>query len=230
MRLTSQVLISTHLVNTLEKLESLRENEYIIEIYSNSFATKLTEGKEDVPCPANIQRIAGEKKSFTLTEAKAVIGKAYLASEEKTVIILVADHFSTDVQNALLKVIEEPPKNKIFIFLTESKSAILPTVRSRLPITVLSEKSKEEDLGLDLSQLSLATVYEFIQSHKRTDAKKMKHIVEQVSKEAIASGRFDLDNKTLSLFSSSFVALDMGSPAEFVLNTLLLKLLARKKR
>ncbi len=230
MKLTSQVLISTQLVNTLEKLESLRENEQIIEIYSNSFSTKLTEGKEDVPCHPKVQRIAGEKQSFTLTEAKTVIGKAYLASEDKTVIILVADQFSTDVQNALLKVIEEPPKNKIFIFLTESKSAILPTVRSRLPISVLLEKSEEEDLGLDLKQLSLASVYEFIQSHKRTDAKKMKMLVEQISKEAIASDSFDLDDKTLSLFSSAFVALDMGSPAQFVLNTLLLKLLARKKR
>ncbi|HIP19134.1 MAG TPA: DNA polymerase III subunit delta' [Sulfurovum sp.] len=230
MRLTSQVIISTNLTETLAKLEALREDEQIIEVFSNTIAAKLTEGKEDAPCHPYVQRIAGEKQSFTLKEAKAVIGKAYLASEEKTVIILLADQFSTEVQNALLKVIEEPPKNKIFIFLTESKSAILPTVRSRLPINVLSEKSEEEDLGLDLKQLSLASVYEFVQSHKRTDAKKMKYIVEKISKEAIVSDSFDLDDKTLSLFSSAFMALDMGSPAQFVLNTLLLKLLARKKR
>jgi len=230
MRLTSQVIISTNLTETLAKLEALREDEQIIEVFSSTIAAKLTEGKEDAPCHPYVQRIAGEKQSFTLKEAKAVIGKAYLASEEKTVIILLADQFSTEVQNALLKVIEEPPKNKIFIFLTESKSAILPTVRSRLPINVLSEKSEEEDLGLDLKQLSLASVYEFVQSHKRTDAKKMKYIVEKISKESIVSDSFDLDDKTLSLFSSAFMALDMGSPAQFVLNTLLLKLLARKKR
>jgi len=32
------------------------------------------------------------------------------------------------------------------------------------------------------------------------------------------------------LFSNAFIALDVGSPPQFVLNTLLLKLLARKKR
>ena len=230
MRLTSQVIISTQLINTLAKLEALQENEQIIEIYSNSFATKLMEGKENPVCPPKVQRIAGEKQSFTLTDAKTVIGKAYLASEEKTVIILLADQFSKDVQNALLKVIEEPPKNKIFIFLTESKSAILPTIRSRLPITVLLEKSEEEDLGLDLKQLSLGTVYEFIQTHKRTDAKVMKHLVERISKEVIASQNYNLDENTLTLFSNAFLALDVGSPPQFVLNTLLLKLLARKKR
>jgi DNA polymerase-3 subunit delta' len=41
---------------------------------------------------------------------------------------------------------------------------------------------------------------------------------------------YNLDEKTLSLFSDCYVALDMGSPPQFVLNTLLLKLLARKKR
>ncbi|UFH60837.1 hypothetical protein [Sulfurovum mangrovi] len=44
------------------------------------------------------------------------------------------------------------------------------------------------------------------------------------------SEKFNLDEKTLNLFSNAFVALDMGSPPSFVLNTLLLKLLAKKKR
>jgi len=230
MTLTSQVLISTNLNQTLTKLEGLRENEQIIEIYSNRFATKFLEGKEDEVCPPKVQRIRGEKPSFTLNEAKKVIEKAYLASEEKTVIILISDQFSTEVQNALLKVIEEPPKNKIFIFLTESKSAILPTVKSRLPVVILSEKKEEEALGLDLKSLSLESVYEFSQAHKRTDAKAMRHLIEKISKEAIHSEGYKLDEKTLTLFSNTFIALDMGSPPQFVLNTLLLKLLARKKR
>ncbi len=153
-----------------------------------------------------------------------------MASEEITVIILAAKTFSALVQNKLLKVIEEPPKNKEFILLTESKSTVLATIKSRLPVIVLSEEKEEETLGLDLKQLSLATVYEFIQTHKRTDSKVMKLLVERISKEAIRSQSYDLDEKTLMLFSSAFIALDVGSPPQFVLNTLLLKLLARKKR
>jgi len=204
MRLTSQVIITANIDDTISKLEALQENERFVKIV-----------KED---------------TFLVEDAKLAIEKAYMASEEVTVIILAAKTFSPVVQNKLLKVIEEPPKNKEFIILAQSKSTILDTIRSRLPISVLSEVKEEEMLGLDLSQLSLGAVYEFIQAHKRTDAKVMKGLVERISKEAMRSGSYDLDERTLTLFSNAFTALDVGSPPQFVLNTLLLKLLARKKR
>ena len=202
--LSSQVIITSDIEGTISKLEALRTTERFVKII-----------KED---------------AFLVEDAKLAIEKAYMASEETSIIILAAKSFSPIVQNKLLKVIEEPPKNKEFIIISPSKSTILATIKSRLPIIVLSEKKEEEPLGLDLKQLSLATVYEFIQAHKRTDAKVMKQLVERISKEAIASQNYDLDETTLTLFSNSFQALDVGSPPPFVLNTLLLKLLARKKR
>lgn len=204
MRLTSQVIITVNIDDTVSKLEALQQDERFVKII-----------KED---------------TFLVEDAKLAIEKAYMASEEMTVIILAAKTFSPIVQNKLLKVIEEPPPKKEFIILTPSKSTILDTIRSRLPITVLSEEREVEVLGLELRQLSLATVYAFIQAHKRTDAKAMKLLVERISKEAICSQSYDLDEKTLTLFSNAFLALDVGSPPQFVLNTLLLKLLARKKR
>jgi DNA polymerase-3 subunit delta' len=205
MTLTSQVLISANIEETVLQLEALRSTQRII---------KILEGE----------------KAFSVTDAKEVIAKAYMASEEITVIILGAKIFSPVIQSKLLKIIEEPPKNKEFILITNSKSTVLGTIRSRLPITVLSEVREEEDLGLDVVSLSLATVYAFIQTHKRTNAKEMIVLVERISKAAIQSQAYDLDEVTLTLFSNCFVALDMGSPPQFVLNTLLLKLLARKKR
>jgi len=202
--LTSQVIITSDIEGTIAKLEALKTTERFVKIV-----------KED---------------NFLVEDAKLAIEKAYMASEETTVIILAAKIFSPIVQNKLLKVIEEPPAKKEFIILTPSKATILDTIRSRLPITVLSTEREEEILGLELGQLSLAAVYEFIQTHKRTDAKGMKLLVERISKEAISSGSYDLDEKTLTLFSNAFIALDVGSPPQFVLNTLLLKLLARKRR
>ncbi len=226
MKLTSQVIVTSQIENTLNELEKLRIDEMIIEIMPD----KLIEVQEGRVYDTKVHRIVGEKVSFTLADAKVVIEKAYMASEEITVIILVAKTFSTDVQNKLLKILEEPPKNKEFILVTESKSAILPTVKSRLPVSVLNEVKELEAIGLDLKQLSLQSVYDFIQTHKRTDAKTMKTLVERISSEAIQSQSYDLDEKTLALFSNAYIALDVGSPASFVLNTLLLKLLARKKR
>ena len=230
MTLSSQVIISSHLESTILALEALRKNEQIIEILSPSIAAKLLNGKEDEPANLKVQRIVSEKESFRISDAKVVIEKAYLASEEKTVIILIAESFPVDVQNKLLKIIEEPPRNKIFILLTQSKSTVLPTIKSRLPVIVLSEGKEEESLGLDVNTLSLETVYAFIQDHKRTNSKTMTRIVERIASQAISSGKYDLDKTTLTLFSNSFLALDMGSPPQFVLNTMLLKLLARKKR
>ena len=204
MRLISQVIISSDIDDTLIQLEGLQQNERFVKII-----------KED---------------TFLVEDAKLAIEKAYMASEETTVIIIAAKTFSPVVQNKLLKVIEEPPPKKEFILITPSKATILDTIRSRLPITVLSQDKEEEKLDLDLGQLSLATVYDFVQTHKRTDAKAMKELVERISKEAIHSQVYNLDEKTLTLFSNTFIALDVGSPPPFVLNTLLLKLLARKKR
>ena len=204
MRLISQVIISSDIDDTVKKLEALQENERFVHII-----------KED---------------TFLVEDAKLAIEKAYMASEETTVIILGAKTFSPVVQNKLLKVIEEPPPKKEFILITPSKATILDTIRSRLPISVISQDKEEEVLDLDIKQLSLATVYDFVQTHKRTDAKAMKLIIESIGKEAIRSQKYDLDEKTLSLFSNAYIALDMGSPPQFILNTLLLKLLARKKR
>jgi len=204
-RLVSQVLVSHDLERTVSMLEALVTSERLVKIFEG-------------------------EKSFSVEDAKLAIEKAYMASEETTVIILAAKHFSPVVQNKLLKVIEEPPPKKEFILITPSKAAILPTIRSRLPVKVLSGEPEEVHLGLDVSQLTLGSVYAFVQEHKRTDAKRMKQSVERISKAAMQSKKFDLDEKTLALFSDAYMALDVGSPPQFVLTAMLLKLLARKKR
>ena len=179
MRLLSQVIISTEIENTILKLEKLRDEESIVEIISPSIASNMTVGDENKPCESFIQRIITEKEIFSVDDAKLAIEKAYMASEKTTVIILAAKSFSSVVQNKLLKVLEEPPSKKEFILISPNKATILNTIRSRLPLMVLSEQKNEEALGLNLAQLSLATVYAFVQTHKRTDGKAMKHLVEQ---------------------------------------------------
>ena len=230
MRLVSQVVITGQIDATILALEKLRHRERLVEIVSPGIVEKISQGKEDEPSPDYVHRIPTEKETFSVTDAKIVIEKAYMASEEITIIILAAKTFSPLVQNKLLKIIEEPPKNKAFILITESKSTILDTIKSRLPISVLNEVKEVKSLALDLKSLSLGSVYAFTQEHKRTDAKVMKTVIEEIVKEAIRSEAYDMDEKTLTLFSNTFIALDMGSPPQFVLNTLLLKLLARKKR
>ena len=230
MRLTSQVIISSNIAKTILELEALRVDEQIIEVLVPSIAEALeSEANNQIP-NYKIQKIISQKETFRIDDAKVVIQKAFVASVEQTIIILAAKEFPIEVQNKLLKIIEEPPKNKHFILIAQSKSTILPTIKSRLPVSTHLTQKEQSTLNIDIKNLSLAMVYSFVQEHKRTDAKTMKRIVEQISFEAMISGSYNLDDATLTLFSNTFLALDVGSPPAFILNTLLLKLLAKKKR
>ena len=205
MRLHSQIIITTHYEETIATLRTLALND-------ERFITILREGNSLVE------------------DVKHAIEKAYLASHERTIIILAADNFSEVVQNRLLKIIEEPPPNKEFILLFPSKAIILPTIRSRLPIMVLDEVSSAVELALDMKSLDIRAVYDFVQEHARISAPKAKVLLEQIGTAAIMSQRYNIDDKSLDLMRDAVKVLDRGSPPTFVLTGVLLKLLARKKR
>ncbi len=204
MRLVSQVIVSTDRDKTIAALEALRTDEFITKVI-----------KDD---------------ALLVDDAKLIIEKAYLATSVKNIIIVAAKAFPPLIQNKLLKIIEEPPKNVEFIIIVPTKAIILPTIRSRLPIITLREERTEEELGLDLVRMNLATVYEFIQANKRIDNSAAKELVQRIGKAAILTGAYDLDEKSLELLSDSYKALDVGSSPQFVLTTLLFKLLARKRK
>ncbi len=209
MRLASGIIITHNPDDVLSSLEALRGDEIFTIIRS--------------------QDDKGVPKEFQVTHVKETIAKAFVASEELNYIILVAPSFSEIVQNRLLKILEEPPKNKEFIIITESKSAILDTIKSRMPITIIKESKSEEVFALDIDNLTLAEVYEFSQKNSRLSSIECKKIVEKIATLAIKSDSYSLDKASLELLSNSIRALDMGSPTSFVLNTVLLKLLARKR-
>lgn len=59
---------------------------------------------------------------------------AHIKSEEgkKTIIIENADRMQVSVRNALLKILEEPPEDCIFILLTTKRNAVMQTILSRV--------------------------------------------------------------------------------------------------
>jgi len=210
MQLASGIFVTHQSEETLAELESLRKNELFTIIRS----------EDD----------KGKAKEFLVEHAQEAIAKAYIASETLNYIILIAPKFSDIAQNRLLKIIEEPPKNKHFILITESKSALLPTIQSRLPINVLHDVGEEDKLTLDIANLNLQIVYDFTQQHKSLSSTECRVLIEKISLEVMKSGKYEIDASLLNLFSKTIEALDVGSPTSFVLNTLLLKLLVKKKR
>ena len=52
-------------------------------------------------------------------------------AEQKAYIVNDADKMNTNAQNAILRILEEPPAHAVFILCTGNPAALLPTVRSR---------------------------------------------------------------------------------------------------
>ena len=199
-------------------------------LISDDFSGAIEKLKEVAPKDSSFELFIKENENFKVSDANEVIAKAYLASTNKVFLCLATEQFSEVVQNRLLKIIEEPPKNKEFILITPSKATLLPTIKSRLPITILKNQSSNINLNLNIKSLSLEDVYNFIQEQKRLKPKEAMPIAEAIIKEAIKSNAYNLDSNTLELFTKATKTLNLGSPADFVLTTILLKLLAKKKK
>lgn len=88
-------------------------------------------------------------ESFGIDDAREVRRRAYLSIGAKTFFIISAGQITHEAQNALLKIVEEPPQETHFFIFTPSADALLPTLRSRLRLVrcvprPLSEKRKKE--------------------------------------------------------------------------------------
>ncbi|SFI69509.1 DNA polymerase-3 subunit gamma/tau [Treponema bryantii] len=72
--------------------------------------------------------------SIPVNQIRNMEAWAHIKSEEgrKTVIIENADRMQTSVRNALLKILEEPPADVVFILLSSKRNAIMQTILSRV--------------------------------------------------------------------------------------------------
>ena len=84
-------------------------------------------------------------------EARQINAAAYVRpSESQWQTIIVRAHFITlEAQNALLKVIEEPPESTRFIFLLPSDFTVLPTILSRCELITDTAEVKVNNVFSD---------------------------------------------------------------------------------
>lgn len=100
-----------------------------------------------------LQFIGAENKqgNITANECNDIIRQLNLKSfeSEYKILIMWMPEYLGNEGNKLLKVIEEPPANTLFIFVAENESLILPTILSRcqlIKIPALETKEIEEAL------------------------------------------------------------------------------------
>ena len=89
----------------------------------------------------------GEKATIGVDAVREVIEDTALAATEfnhKIYIFEDAHTMTTGAQNALLKIMEEPPRGVVLILLTESVDSMLTTVRSRARLIRMQRFTTEE--------------------------------------------------------------------------------------
>ena len=96
-------------------------------------------------------RVEGDRKLISIEQIREVVDGATMRPYEgksKVFIIEPADALSVSGSNSLLKTLEEPTRDTLFILLTRSPELLLPTIRSRSQsIYVGGEESRDEELA-----------------------------------------------------------------------------------
>lgn len=93
-----------------------------------------------------------EKTVITVDQIREIVSDVYIKPSvfnKKIYIIKNADKMNTNAQNALLKVLEEPPQYVLFILIVKNTQSILPTILSRgtaINFSPLSDKAIKEIL------------------------------------------------------------------------------------
>jgi len=99
-----------------------------------------------------------EKRFIAIAEARGIIGSLGLGSHRggnRVILVSPLEQLKPDAANTLLKSLEEPPPQTIFILVTARLDRVLPTIRSRCRL--LQAPKPERAIGLSWLQNKIAT-------------------------------------------------------------------------
>lgn len=162
------------------------------------------------------------REKFLIEDAKAVIAEAYISEADVKYIIIGAYEFNSVSQNALLKVLEEPPRNIEFILISPTKSGLLPTVRSRLPLRKGDTSHEVVQLDIHLARIDYAQVFAFLKENARIKRVEAKALVEALYYRATVVDKLMLSATQLENFDKAYRLLELNARGQSVLAMLLM--------
>jgi DNA polymerase-3 subunit delta' len=168
------------------------------------------------------------EQNFKIEDAKAVLNEAYISSSETKYIILAAEEFTSVAQNSLLKLLEEPPLNIEFILISPTKSNLLPTVRSRLPILKVTTTHQKKDVAISFAKIEYAEVFHFLKENARVKKSEAKDLVEALYYQATIVDKLILTNVQLDNFDKAYRLLELNSRPQSVLAMLIMSFVREK--
>lgn len=187
-------------------------------------AREIEESRRPLRCVTFI------RDDFKIEDSKEVIAEAYKSEENTKTLILGAKSFTVPAQNSLLKILEEPPKNIVFILLAPNKSTFLPTVRSRLSLTQEHHEQHHESLNIQLKSLDLSGLFMFVKEHERFKKHEAKGLIEQLMYQAIHVEKLSLSAVQLEGFEKALRLIELNSRFQSVLAMVLMNFLKEVKR
>ncbi|MDR2151229.1 MAG: hypothetical protein LBO72_00250 [Helicobacteraceae bacterium] len=171
-----------------------------------------------------------QKEEFSVAEARELIAAAYVASDRQKFLIASAIGYNASAQNALLKLLEEPPRNIAIYLLSARKSVFLPTVRSRLPLYTIAAPKPPKERLLDFARLDLRSIYDFIKNNGRLERDRAKRFAEEAFDYFVSlkAAKPTLKKRTLDAFDRGFKMITLNSNAINAILPILLLLLECK--
>ncbi len=182
------------------------------------------------------ERLKGERvvsfirEDFLIEDAKAAIAESYISEEKTKYIVMGGKSFTTVAQNALLKVLEEPPRHIEFILIATSKSSVLPTIRSRMHVVNVRHGSARVAVDIRLGNLDLSTLFGFVKAHEREKKHDAKALVEGLFHQATVNECLVLTQKQLDAFDKAYRLIELNSRFQSVLTMLLMSFLPEVRR
>ncbi|MBA3026007.1 MAG: DNA polymerase III subunit delta' [Sulfurimonas sp.] len=172
--------------------------------------------------------VAFVEDEFKIENAKAVVAEAYISESQTKYIILASKNFNIVSQNSLLKVLEEPPRNIEFIIISPTKSNLLPTVRSRLPILQGKKTQREISININLAKTDYKEIFEFLKENARVSKSRAQELVEELYYRATVIDTLALTSLQLENFDRAYRLLELNSRPISVLAMILMSFTREK--
>lgn len=136
------------------------KDEYLLSSFSRFVAKEIFCLNENAPCEncvscdkvnhsnmVDLIIYPKSDKNLMVEDINEIVSDCYIRPMEAKYKVYILERFdecTTQAQNKLLKTLEEPPANVVFILTTSNDSVVLPTIASR------SKKVNESELSFDI--------------------------------------------------------------------------------
>ena len=153
------------------------------------------------------------KEELKIDDVREIEKIAYIKEKNKKTIIIAAEKFNIYAQNALLKLIEEPPSGVEFILVTNSKYTLLDTILSRV---VLEKVIFDRETKFELKNITNDYILELLSSDlDKNDLKSILKIIIEAK---------ELNEEQMNIISDAYKMIELNMDKEAILSLVMLSL------